>query len=118
MLDNQQASYKLLSAHRASVARWPFLLYACVVQPTGSKPDAQMFYVTAERRFGGKLRKMYLRYASDTSIGGHILSTMHAERSYNERHAKVLLASSAREFPEWGLALEPVLTAADSQFSF
>ena len=68
------------------------------------------FHVIAERRLGGKLRKMYIRWASDCSLGGHILATVHPERSYTEKHALALLSVSSREFPEWGLSLG----AADS----
>lgn len=67
-----------------------------------------MFYVIAEARLGGgRLRAMYVRYASDTSCGGHILWTASAERSYSERDANALLGSAARESPEWGFRLQP-----------
>jgi hypothetical protein len=73
------------------------------------KRQKPMFYVIAEARLGGgRLRNMYVRYASDTSVGGHILWTANAERSYSKRDASALLASVARESPEWGFRLQPV----------
>ena len=73
------------------------------------KRHQPMFYVIAEARLGGgRLRSMYVRYASDTSVGGHILWTANAERSYSKRDASALLASVARESPEWGFRLQPV----------
>ena len=75
---------------------------------TLSKRQKPMFYVIAEARLGGgRLRSMYVRYASDTSVGGHIW-TANAERSYSKRDANALLASVARESPEWGFRLQPV----------
>jgi len=72
------------------------------------KRQKPMFYVIAEARLGGgRLRSMYVRYASDTSVGGHIW-TANAERSYSKRDANALLASVARESPEWGFRLQPV----------
>ena len=68
---------------------------------------ATLFYIVAEARLDGRLRSMYVRYASDTSIGGHVLWTASAERSYSEREAKALRASAARESPEWGFRLQP-----------
>jgi hypothetical protein len=98
----------MLSAwgERCTLALWS--CYACIVETAGGKPDATMFYVIAERRMNGKLRKMYLRYASDTSAGGHIVSTMQPEQAYNSKKASNLLVSAVRLFPEWGLSLHPV----------
>ena len=74
------------------------------------EPDVQMalFYVAIEGRpSGGKLRKMYIRHAGDTSRGGHLVSTLRPERLYNEKDARTLMKSAAREWPEWGVTLQP-----------
>lgn len=66
------------------------------------------FYVVAEKRLAGRLQKMHVRYASDTSIGGHIHFSIGPETAYIEKHAKTLMASAAKTLPEWGFRLERI----------
>lgn len=85
------------------MARLPFFML-CLHCSTNTDT---MFHVIAEARLGGgRLRTMYVCYASDTSRGGHIVWAATPGRSYGERDANALLAAAARESPEWGFRLQ------------
>lgn len=63
------------------------------------------FYVTAERRFGGKLRKFYLEYSE---MGDAILVQTYPYREYSAKEAKLLVILAFRQLPEYGLRIEAV----------
>lgn len=65
------------------------------------------YYIAIEGRLnGGPLRKQYVSLASDTSRGGHLLSTRFPERSYPENQAREIMSSASSVWPEWGVKLE------------
>ena len=61
------------------------------------------FYVTAEKRVSGKLRKFYLEYPE---MGDAILVQTYPYREYSGKEAKLLVILAFRQLPEYGLRIE------------
>lgn len=66
---------------------------------------ATAFYVSAEKRVSGKLRKFYLEYLK-TDGYSRILVQTYPYREYSAEEAKILLRLASEQLPEFGLKIE------------
>lgn len=64
---------------------------------------ATAFYVSAETRVGGRLRKFYLEYSE---MGEVVLVQNYPYREHSAEEVKILLRLASEQLPEFGLKIE------------